>query len=162
VLCLFLNVPDEEWVEMKELSELAATVGGAPPEKQSEVASAFMRKGLELVATRRVTPHATSPDDQAVLRERPDAIPTAVEELLHDELAFPKAEIVDLQRKPNRHLTFGIGPHICIGAPLARMELRLVLEDVLERTTGFALAGEPTRVEGLESGFTVLPLRVAA
>ena len=64
------------------------------------------------------------------------------------------------ERRPNRHLSFGIGPHICIGAPLARLELRVLLGELLARTTRFELAGEPTRVEGMKSGFTYLPVRV--
>jgi hypothetical protein len=73
-----------------------------------------------------------------------------------DEEAFPNAAHRDIERKPNRHLTFGTGPHICIGAPLARMELRLAVAELLARTSSFELAGDPVRVTGLKSGFTYL------
>jgi cytochrome P450 len=78
-----------------------------------------------------------------------------------DEDAFPDAAACNLARKPNRHLTFGIGPHICIGAPLARLELRLVVDELLERTSSFSLDGEAVPTAGLKSGYDHLPVRVA-
>lgn len=50
-----------------------------------------------------------------------------------DPDAFPDADLCDLARSPNRHVAFGHGPHTCIGAHLARMELRVVLEELLDR-----------------------------
>ena len=77
----------------------------------------------------------------------------------YDEEQFLDAGRVDLQRKPNRHLAFGVGAHICIGAPLARLELRLVLEELLARTAHFELADEPVPVSGMKTGYVKLPLR---
>jgi cytochrome P450 len=45
-----------------------------------------------------------------------------------------------LHRPDKRHLTFGRGPHVCVGAPLARAELRITLEVLLHRTTSIALS----------------------
>jgi cytochrome P450 len=56
---------------------------------------------------------------------------------------FPDPDSFELVRETNRHLTFGQGVHKCIGAPLARMELTLVLDELLHRTTSFTLDGEP-------------------
>jgi cytochrome P450 len=50
---------------------------------------------------------------------------------------FENPDEVDFERKPNRHLTFGIGAHRCLGAQLARMELRIMLEEVLRRIPDF-------------------------
>ena len=70
----------------------------------------------------------------------------------------PSACIID--RTPNDHLAFGSGIHKCLGAPLARLELRVALEEVLARTTEIELAGAGTVTTGLIlSGFTSLPLR---
>ncbi len=80
----------------------------------------------------------------------------------YDEDAFAEAVRCEISRKPNRHLTFGVGPHICIGAPLARLELRLTLDELLARTTRFELTGEPRRVTGLKSGFSYLPIRATS
>ena len=46
---------------------------------------------------------------------------------------------IPLERPDKRHLPFGRGPHVCVGAPLARAELRLALEVLLGRTTSITL-----------------------
>ena len=57
-----------------------------------------------------------------------------------DEAAFgPDAGDLVLDRSPNRHMTFGVGAHRCLGAPLARVELRIVLEQVFARLPDFAV-----------------------
>lgn len=50
-----------------------------------------------------------------------------------DPRAFPEPERFDIDRKGPRHLTFGFGIHACVGAPVARMELRVALEELLKR-----------------------------
>jgi cytochrome P450 len=66
-----------------------------------------------------------------------------------DESRFPNGSAFELNRPNiNEHLAFGRGPHNCPGAPLARLQLRVALEELLARTRGFDLAGEivPTRM----------------
>ena len=77
-----------------------------------------------------------------------------------DQKTFPNPEACDISRKPNRHLTFGVGPHSCIGAPLARMEMRVVIDELLARTSSIRLAGDPVEVGGLRSGYDRLPVTV--
>jgi cytochrome P450 len=50
-----------------------------------------------------------------------------------DEEQFSDADTFDIRRNPNRHLAFGYGIHFCLGAPLARLEVRIALEAMLER-----------------------------
>jgi cytochrome P450 len=79
-----------------------------------------------------------------------------------DETVFDNPDQFVLDR-PNihEHLAFGRGPHQCLGMPLARMQLRVALEELLARTQGFDLAGEikPTRCP--EIGALSVPLRFA-
>ena len=50
-----------------------------------------------------------------------------------DETVFPDATEVRLDRTPNKHMTFGGGPHLCVGAQIARLEMELLLAEVSRR-----------------------------
>lgn len=63
-----------------------------------------------------------------------------------DPAAWPDAGSFDLDRADKRHLAFGRGVHLCIGAPMARMEMRIVLEELLARTAGFSVSGGVRRL----------------
>ena len=65
-----------------------------------------------------------------------------------------------LDRSPNDHLTFGRGIHRCIGMDLARLELRVRLEELLGRTGWLELAGEPVRTTFVRQGVSSLPVRI--
>ncbi|KXK61748.1 cytochrome [Micromonospora rosaria] len=79
-----------------------------------------------------------------------------------DETVFTEPDTLDLARAVNPHLGFGHGAHHCVGAQLARMELQVVLETLLERTPGLRLAvpeSELTWKSGLlVRGLTALPV----
>jgi cytochrome P450 len=77
-----------------------------------------------------------------------------------DERAFVEPMRFDIGRDPNPHLTFGIGPHFCLGANLARMEMRLVFDGLLERVTRVRCAGPLERTRANKhSGFRHAPVR---
>jgi len=63
-----------------------------------------------------------------------------------DEAVFADPFSFDIARHPNPHLTFGYRSHFCLGANLARMEIRCILDELLDRLDGFALAGRVERV----------------
>ncbi|MFE5708979.1 cytochrome P450 [Rhodococcus koreensis] len=77
-----------------------------------------------------------------------------------DEEEFPDARTVDFERRPNRHMTFGGGPHRCLGSSLARLELRIALEELREAVPKFELAGIPRRDFGLIMNTLELRLRI--
>ena len=79
-----------------------------------------------------------------------------------DPRVFPDADRFDLARTPNNHLSFGFGIHFCLGASLARMELRVGIEELLRRAPDYRLLTD--RLERLPSdtnrGFGALPIVV--
>jgi cholest-4-en-3-one 26-monooxygenase len=63
-----------------------------------------------------------------------------------DEEAFPDPDVFRIDRAPNPHLGFGIGEHFCLGANLARLELRVILAELARRFARLELAGTPERM----------------
>lgn len=142
---------------------------------------------------------AQHPEDRRRLREDPDVLPFAIEELLRyyapvtmarvaatdteiggcpveardwvllpfpaanrDPEVFERADEFVIDRQRNRHVAFGLGIHRCIGSNLARMELRVALEEWLARVPDFELA-DPDAVRwstGQVRGPRTLPLRI--
>jgi nocardicin N-oxygenase len=122
----------------------------------------------------------THPEHLRLLREEPDLLAPAVEEMLrfamaglgashariatedleiagirirrgeavfaslpaanHDPDVFTDPEVLDFRRAHNPHLAFGHGPHVCLGAHLARLELRVALRSLLDAFPDLALA----------------------
>jgi cytochrome P450 len=79
-----------------------------------------------------------------------------------DPDVFPDPDRLDLGRKPNDHAVFGRGgPHFCLGAHLARLELQVLLTELLPRVERIELAGRPVRVRSnFANGLRSLPVRV--
>ncbi|MFC9132793.1 cytochrome P450 [Streptomyces sp. NPDC057099] len=127
------------------------------------------------------------PDQWRLLREDPELLPSAVEEVLRwtstathimrtavrpteirgkriavgdrvvfwlpsanrDETVFDDPDRFDVRRRPNRHLALGFGEHFCLGSMLARVELRLLYGELLGRSVGIELDGEPTLLDSI-------------
>ena len=117
------------------------------------------------------------PAQLALLRERPDLVPAAVEEMLRydapfqmnlryvtedteiggvtlragdlvrqalgsadrDPARFDDPDVFRIERPPARHLSFGLGHHFCLGAPLARLQAQIVVETMVRRLPGLRL-----------------------
>ena len=79
-----------------------------------------------------------------------------------DEAVFGSPERFDIGRTPNPHLTFGPGGvHHCLGAHLAKLEVRITFEDLLARDVQLELAGPPERLRSnFFNGIKRLPVRV--
>lgn len=139
------------------------------------------------------------PEQLAILRREPDALTTAIEEMLRwttpspskrrtatrettlgghairpgdkvlfwegsanrDERVFARAGAFDVRRDPNPHLGFGQGVHFCLGASLARLEMRVVLSELLAAGDRLEPAGpvEWTR-SNRHTGIRHLPMRL--
>jgi cholest-4-en-3-one 26-monooxygenase len=77
-----------------------------------------------------------------------------------DEDVFADPDGFDVTRSPNEHLAFGFGAHFCLGAQLARLELRVIFEQLFGRLPDLELAGEPRRLRSnIFNGLERLPVR---
>ncbi|TWG07661.1 cytochrome P450 [Saccharopolyspora dendranthemae] len=78
-----------------------------------------------------------------------------------DEDVFEDPTIFNMGRRPNKHIAFGYGPHMCIGQHLAKMELRIMLEELLPRLTSIQANGERRVVQtNFVGGLKNLPVRL--
>lgn len=77
-----------------------------------------------------------------------------------DEEVFKDPMTFDVTRQPNEHLSFGVGQHFCLGASLARLELRVIFEELLKRLPDLALAGDVRRLRSnFINGIKSMPVR---
>ncbi|MDP1631042.1 MAG: cytochrome P450 [Caulobacter sp.] len=77
-----------------------------------------------------------------------------------DEAVFTDPYKFDIERTPNKHVAFGYGAHVCIGQHLARMEMRVLWEELLPRLESVALDGQPRRMEAsFVCGPKTVPIR---
>jgi len=76
-----------------------------------------------------------------------------------DEAVFGVPDEFRLDRDPTTNVRYGAGIHVCPGAPLARLELRVLVEELLARTSHVALApgAVPVRATHPAGGFASLP-----
>jgi cytochrome P450 len=81
----------------------------------------------------------------------------------HDPAQFEEPRKFDSTREHNRHLAFGAGGHQCLGLHLARLEMRILFDELLDRLDHIELAGEPKRASStFVGGLKTLPLRYRA
>jgi cytochrome P450/nitrite reductase/ring-hydroxylating ferredoxin subunit len=80
----------------------------------------------------------------------------------YDDRKFPDPYRLDVGRTPNKHVTFGLGgPHFCLGAHLAKLEVRIWLEEMVPHLSRLELAGEPVRLRSnFFNGIKRLPVRI--
>jgi cytochrome P450 len=77
-----------------------------------------------------------------------------------DEEVFDDPAAFRPERNPNRHLSFGYGAHLCLGQHLAKMEMRILWEEMLPKLKSVEFAGEPTRATAaFVGGPKRLPIR---
>jgi len=77
-----------------------------------------------------------------------------------DEDIFRDPFRFDVSRSPNEHIAFGIGEHYCLGSSLARLEIRLMFEEIVRRLPDITLAGQPARLRSnFINGIKRMPVR---
>ncbi|MBS0331221.1 MAG: cytochrome P450, partial [Proteobacteria bacterium] len=77
-----------------------------------------------------------------------------------DEEVFDAPDEFRVDRKPNRHLAFGYGAHLCLGQHLAKMEMRILWEELIPRLSELSLDGTPAMSEAVfVNGPKRLPIR---
>jgi cholest-4-en-3-one 26-monooxygenase len=77
-----------------------------------------------------------------------------------DEDVFKDPDAFDVARSPNDHLAFGVGEHFCLGASLARLEIRVMFEELLKRLPDIELAGPVRRLRSsFINGYKAIPVR---
>lgn len=77
-----------------------------------------------------------------------------------DEEVFEDPDTFDLRRSPNPHMAFGFGPHMCLGQHLAKLELRVLFEELMPHLRSVELAGKPELVKtNFVGGYKSLPIR---
>lgn len=77
-----------------------------------------------------------------------------------DEAVFDDPDVFRPDRKPNKHIAFGYGAHLCLGQHLAKLEMRIFFEELLARVESFELDGEPKNTQAVfVNGPWKLPIR---
>ena len=90
-----------------------------------------------------------------------DAVTAWIGSANRDEAVFDRPYTLDFRRSPNRHITFGYGPHRCLGSHLARHMLQESFEQLAADVESFELAGPPRHLSSNEiAGVVSLPLRL--
>ncbi|RPE41533.1 cytochrome P450 [Streptomyces sp. Ag109_O5-1] len=80
-----------------------------------------------------------------------------------DEEVFEDPERFNVIRQPNRHLSLGFGEHFCVGSMLARVEIRLLYQELMERSIRIEPDGEPIRLDSIVvNGLERLPVKLMA
>jgi cytochrome P450 len=75
----------------------------------------------------------------------------------------PDADEFDIERDAAGHLGFGSGPHVCLGAHLGRLEMRVAIEELLDRTASITKAGPPLRSPNyMLRGHKSMPVEIKA
>jgi cytochrome P450 len=122
----------------------------ADPKRITLASEEFFRVYMPLTHIGRVCPVDTTVAEQLIPAGK--RISLCWSSANFDEQAFPAAHEVRLDRKPNPHLSFGFGTHLCLGAPHARLILRSLLKVCIEQVQSLKILAAVPRTEH-ESGF---------
>ena len=132
--------------EMPEVAAALRADASLLPSAVEEIVRCFPA----VAASVRVATAPVEVGDQRV--DKGESLTLWTTSLNYDETVFEESETFQIQRSPNRHLGFGLGPHFCLGAPLSRLEVRIALGRLLDTFPRLQrLPAEP--VEAVDSPF---------
>ena len=125
----------------------------------------FFRSGTPLTHIGRVCPVDTAVHGTVV--KAGDRVSLCWASANQDETVFDSPQEVRLDRKPNPHVAFGFGAHLCLGAPHARLLIRTLLQKLTRRTAGVTVLDAKQQVETAARyervvGYEHLKVRLAA
>ncbi|MYZ10018.1 cytochrome P450 [Streptomyces sp. SID2999] len=134
----------------RELRDGSAELGSATEE--------LLRLHPPLLTIRRTAATDTELSGRRV--RRGDQVVVFLATAHHDDQVFTAPGRLDLARTPNPHLSLGAGPHLCLGADFARLQLRVLYEEVLRALPELRLAGPvPASGSGVTDEVASLPVR---
>lgn len=115
------------------------------PKRITHASEEFFRFFMPLTHIGRVCPVATTVHGEAVSAGGRVSLGWASAN--RDESVFPEADVFKIDRKPNPHLSFGFGEHLCLGAPHARLIVRTLLQKCVELLDGMEIVSAEERTE---------------
>jgi cytochrome P450 len=115
------------------------------PKRIVHAAEEFFRVFMPLTHIGRVCPVAT--DVHGVRVEEDGRVSLAWASANFDKMVFDEPEKIQLDRKPNPHVSFGFGPHLCLGAPHARLIVRTLLRALAEKVGKITLLDSEPIIE---------------
>lgn len=113
----------------------------ASPDMASTAVEEFLRTEAPTNAMGRIV--RTTHEVRGVTLKEGDRLFAIINAANRDGSQFSDPDKVDVGRQPNRHLTFGQGPHFCLGAQLARLEARIALPQLIERFPNMSPGSSP-------------------
>ena len=119
-----------------------------PMEYSTDATEEMLRWTSPIIAFRRTALEDTEVSGQAI--KAGDKVVLYYASANRDEDVFENADVFDITRKKNPHVSFGAGTHFCLGATLARMEIRILFEELLRRFPEMSPVGD---VERLNSNY---------
>ena len=131
--------------------------------EQPELAGSFVEEALRFYSPFSATVRRTSKDVE-IAGQRIGAgelVVPLIASANRDERVFEAADTFRIDRNPNQHLGLGFGIHVCLGAHLARLEGKIVVQQMAQRYNSVSLANPQTATVGDLGGPKVLPIIVA-
>jgi cytochrome P450 len=144
-----------------QLDELRAAIGGDAALVSSAVEE-ILRWATVTMHFRRTATHPVELGGRAIAGG--DKVVIWFISANYDDAQFTDPYRFDIHRTPNPHVAFGLmSPHLCLGAQLARMEIKVLLEELLPRLADVKLAGPVDRLRSnFISGIKRMPIGIAA